>query len=70
MLTSGRWGGVQLGERKLMFLCHIHLEICRMPLDVILKLREVFGAGIVDLGVINLQVVFGTIKVGEITQEQ
>lgn len=69
-LASGRWEGVQLGERKVMFLCHFQVEICSMLLDVTLKLREVFGADIVDLRVISLQIVFGTIKVGELTQEQ
>lgn len=70
MLASGRWGGVHLGERKLMFLCHIRVEICSMLLDVTLKLREVFGAEMVDLGIVNLQILFGTVKVGEFTQEQ
>ena len=37
---------------------------------MILKLREVFGAGTVALGVVNLQIVIGTIKVEEVTQEQ
>lgn len=66
---SRRGRGGQLGE-KLMFSCNIQVEMCTMLLDMILKLREVFGAGTVALGVVNLQIVIGTIKVEEITQEQ
>lgn len=60
---------MQLDVVKLMFWCNVQVEICSTQLDVTLKLRDVFGTGSVDLGVINLQIVFGTMKVDEIAQE-
>lgn len=61
-------GGVQLGVVKLMSLCAIQVEICSTPYCDS-EIRVCFGAEIVDLGVTNLQIVFGTVKVNEITQD-
>lgn len=61
----GRRWEVQAGIMKLMF--------CAMskwkPL-AILKLRETFGVGTVDLGIINLQIVIGIMKITRITWKE
>lgn len=51
-----------------MFLCAVQVEIYIMPYRDS-ETRMCFGAKIVDLGVIDLQIEFGTVKVNETTQD-
>lgn len=71
MSEFGSWrdGRGQLGE-KLMLLRNTQGEVGATPLGMILKLREVFGAGAVALGGVNLQIAIGTMKVEEMTHKQ
>lgn len=71
MSEFGSWRerGGHLGE-KLMLLCNIQGEVGATPLGTILKLREVFGAGAVTLGGVNIQIVIGTMKVEGMTHKQ
>lgn len=58
----------QLGE-TLILLRNTQGEVGATPLGMILKLGEVFGAGAVALGGVNLQIAIGTMKV-EMTHKQ
>lgn len=71
MSEFGSWreSGGQLGE-KLMLLCNIQGEVGATPLGMILKLRQVFAAGAVALGGVNLQIVIGTMKVEEMSHKK
>ena len=71
MSEFGSWreSGGPLGE-KLMLLCNIQGEVGATLWGMILKLRQVFGAGAVALGGVNLQIVIGTMKVEEMTHKQ
>lgn len=51
-----------------MFLFAIQVEICSTPYCDS-EIQVCFGAEIVDLGVMDLQIVFRTVKVNEITQD-
>ena len=68
MSEFGSWRetGGHLGEK----LCNIQGEVGATPLGTILKLREVFGAGAVTLGGVNIQTVIGTMKVEGMTHKQ
>lgn len=51
-------------------LCNIQGEVGATLSGMILKPRQVFGAGAVALGGVNPQIVIGTMKVEEMTHKQ